>query len=99
MTYYIIKTHYIPTEKNSNQKVANEHFWYSGKGGQNMNTESPYGQMYNNKIDDSQYMLNEYAYKRLCDAKRGLKSRQELDEWETEYGFWKVSSEIVEVIK
>lgn len=95
MTYYVIKTHYTPTETNTD---GYEHDYYEGKSGFDMNTVHALGNMRENKLWDCEYAL-EHAYTRLCDAKRSLKSHQQSNEWEMKYGHWKVESSIIEVVR
>ena len=96
MKYYVIKTHYIPTEKNT-RADAKEADYFSGKAGAWMGTNHPYKfDMSDNKLDTSPFALSR-AYTRLCDARRALKSAQAIDKSEAEYGWWIRTSEIVEV--
>lgn len=86
MKRYFIKKTYVATEKNTNN-LGQTQIWYHCKKGtilHDWEIEIP-------------YILNNYAYSRLCDAKRALKSVQESADWETNIGWWKVTCEIVEV--
>lgn len=83
---YIIKTHYEATEKNPN--FAGEvHDWYSGKGGEILAGRDQY---------PTAYSIREHGYKTLAAARRGLKAAQDAAKWETGYGYWVVTPEIVE---
>lgn len=95
MTYYVIKTHYTPTETN---KDGFEHDYYRGKADFSLDTVHPLGDRRENKLWDSQYAL-EHAYTRLCDAKRSLKFHQKCNAQEETYGHWKVESSIMEVVR
>lgn len=81
---FIIKKHYEATENNPN--FAGEvKDYYEGRAGELLSSgEFP-----------SKWQIEEYGYKTLAGAKRGLAKAQELTEWETSRGFWKVSVSIV----
>ena len=82
---YILKKHYEATE--TNQNFAGEKFdHYSGRA-ESMLSDNGY---------PSEQMINEYGYKTLSGAKRGLKSAQELCKWENELGHWHVTVELIE---
>lgn len=84
---YIIRKHYEATEINPNfAGVVRD--YYEGKGGHllSQHDQSP-----------SNWEIQEYGYRTLAAAKRGLRIVKELCESEEKYGHWKVSAEIIEV--
>lgn len=85
---YLIKKEYEATDKNV-AFAGQRQTWIHGKGDTSCQIISGM------KIGD--YFINNYAYSRLCDAKRALNNCNKSAEWETSYGWWKVSCEIMEV--
>lgn len=81
---YIIKKHYEATDSNPN--FAGEvKDYYEGKSGH---------QLIQPLV---RWEIEEYGYKTIAAAARGLKAVQGLCDWETSKGFWKVSAELVEM--
>lgn len=84
---YIIKKHYEATE--SNQNFAGQvHEWCCGKGGELIAAQDTF---------PTAYTINEYGYKTLTSAKRGLAAAKRLADWESSHGHWIISVEIVKV--
>lgn len=83
---YIIKKHYEATENNPNFAGVIKDY-YEGKAGHLIGSNG----------FPTDWEINEYGYKTLSAAKRGLKKVVELANWETEKGYWTVTAELVEV--
>jgi hypothetical protein len=83
---YIIKKHYEATENNPNFAGVIKDY-YEGKAGHLIGSNG----------FTTDWEINEYGYKTLSAAKRGLKKAVELANWETEKGYWTVTAELVEV--
>ena len=84
---YIIKIHYEATKDNPN--FAGEiHDWYTGKGGEHLSAKDEF---------PTTYFIQNYGYKTLAAARRGLKAAKELADWETKKGYWIVTVEIIKV--
>jgi len=98
MKYYFIETHYEPTAANDRPDAV-AHSSYHGAYGHYADTEPITGDLRRlqfNRLDTCQYNLD-HAYKRPCDAARGLKSTLEICEWETAHGWWVATAKIVTV--
>ncbi|MBQ9167940.1 MAG: hypothetical protein IJX67_05985 [Oscillospiraceae bacterium] len=81
---FIIKKHYEATEYNPN--FAGEvKDYYEGKAGHILSSNT----------FPVKWEIENYGYKTLAAAKRGLKKARELADWETAKGFWNVSVELV----
>lgn len=83
---YIIKKHYEATETNLNHAGVIIDY-YEGRGGHILSK---------NQLP-SQWEAQEYGYKTLASAKRGLRAVQELCDSEAAWGHWRVSAELVQV--
>lgn len=83
---YIIKKHYEATDSNHN--FAGEvKDYYEGKAGHLLSHHNQF---------PTRWEIEEYGYKTLAAAKKGLKSVLELCEWETAKGFWTVTAELIQ---
>lgn len=84
---FIIKKHYVATENNPNftGQIAD---FYEGKGGHILCAK--------NKFPEN-YSIKEYGYSTPASAAKGLKKAIELAKWETGFGHWKVTAELIEV--
>ena len=81
---FIIKKHYEATENNPNYAGEIKDY-YEGRAGEVLSSgEFP-----------NKWLIEEYGYKTLSGARRGLASAKELAEWETSHGFWNVSVSLV----
>lgn len=81
---FIIKWHYEATENNPNFPGEIKDY-YMGKAGEILSC---------NKLP-AKGEIEEYGYKTMGQAKRGLAKAQEAAKWENERGFWKVSVSLV----
>ena len=81
---YVIKTVYEATEKNDNFKGETQ-TWYSGRKETNLSRDT----------FPTQGQVDEFGYKNLSGAMRGLKAAQETADWCNARGFWKVSVSLV----
>lgn len=82
---FIVHKHYEATENNPNF-AGETRDYYEGKGGELLSScEFP-----------SKWQIEEYGYKALAGAKRGLAKAQELADWETSSGYWNVTASLVE---
>lgn len=86
MKKYVIKKHYEATDANTNFK-GEVHDYYEGKA-EALLSEDKF---------PAAWLIEAHSYTTLSGAKRGLKKAQELAEWETNKGWWKVTAELVEV--
>lgn len=83
---YIIKIHYVATDVNPNFR-GEVHDWYEGKG------TTP---LTKNELPP-EWMINEYGYKTLASAKKGLQVAERCCENENKYGFWTSTAELIQV--
>lgn len=83
---YIIKTHYEPTEKNTN-RAGDIHDWYSGKGGSHIGGAGKF---------PSDWEIEHYGFTSLAGAKKALREAQNAATWETRNGWWNVTAELIE---
>ena len=83
---YIIKVHYVATDSNPNFKGTIKDY-YKGIKETILSIDTM----------PSKWMCESYGYKKLCSAKRGLKSAQEIAKNESKYGYWNVTAELIEV--
>lgn len=98
MTFYVIKTHYTPTEKNPNFWKESEHDSFTGKGTQSM-TDYPDGWLHleTARLNDSLWMIQNYAFKTIAGARKGLKVMEDICRSESSRGMWKATAEIMAV--
>jgi len=92
MKYYIVKTHYTPTEQNENGMVQD---WYRGK--EEVSLQSfPLGLSHpeTSRIED--WMVRSYGYTRKCDAVRKANFLDSLYPDGIESDWWLVSHEVIE---
>lgn len=82
---FIIKKHYEATENNTNFAGEVKDYYYGKSGELQSIGEFP-----------GEWQIENYGYKTLAAAKRGLAAAQALADWETSRGFWKVSASLVE---
>lgn len=94
MKKYLVKLTSVATENNVNFKGQVAVFYY-GKDQKIISTEGSSTELVYTNAKASKYMIKEYGYNRLCDAKRSwiYKNAVTLNR----ENFWKMSAEIVEV--
>lgn len=90
---YFIKITSVATETNKNF-AGQTHTYLYGKEEALIETQGSKSL----QVEFSPYIAREYGYKRKCDAVRGLKHHQQLNQWaEKEFPYWLSTAEIVEI--
>lgn len=91
MKKYLVKTISIATEQNPN--FANQEcISYHGKGQKTLCQRGSHAIAINSVIEMDNYLVKEYGYDRLCDAKRSYQFKHPENN-----KFWSSTSQIIEV--